>query len=882
MILRASDRSSVANAEVTTNGKPSGAYAYGVLSNAVTLAANTSYYLISTEDAFDACLDASTTLASTSDLTIDGAVTVATAQPNWDSTLWTCTLTAPGAHGFGPVTLRYTTATVPGLGLAPWPLHSQQAAFIAGAGELSTTVDFPQTGIFAFGFDCAVGANAGGNLRFFLDGQEITPDRFGTGLPSTGWSPGGWSRPDASLLEYTTAAFTISATGPHTLRIVGAPWDWAPNSRVFLDHLQVLSLDTLFSSGIPGAGQANGQVGIDNYQEQIRSQSRYAQAYGLKVAAYEGGWSLGGDFGQLPVQQWAKYRDPRAATGERDSADIFAAAGGVLYTYGSYDQWLAVDTPNADTFPLTVGIDASNALLPREAAFGFLAPQVLAPGRATWSRDTGGDRRGSFLTWNILAPQRAQYPITVASSVAGGSAQLLVDGWPVGAAAPGGADFTRTVTLGKGLHTVLVRTTSAAAFATDSVTVALAGTLAAPASVTADDGDASVALSWSAVTGATGYRILWGTTTGLPDHSRDVPASSLATVVDGLTNNVTWYFRVVTLNAAGPGLPSPEVGRMPFADGQSAALAVWQFPSIVGNEPSAPATSGSTRAAAIPLTRGSGLEPMDWLRHDCFAGSVGNWPTSLAEAKTRQIYLTYGIAPIAGRRLSLEQVDMRVFWQNWVPGSPYRDCISYSTDGGATFTDATLPLAEGEYQDAVVDLSGVAALQNISSPVLFRVYFWNIQSSCTVGLGERNHAAIRIVGSVAAGAAPRDAWRLQHFGSAANVGPGADFADPDGDGMSNVLEYAVGSNPKSITTAPVIAGTAAGHLTIAFTRMRDATDVTYHVEASDDLGAWKEVWTSATNPYPGGTALSAQQVVTDTAAPAGATRRFLRLHVTAP
>lgn len=882
-ILRASDLQDCGAAQIATSGVPPGRYAYGLLSSAITLEANTSYYLISTEDDNDLCLDSSATLSFTTDLTIDGAVSVTTGDPSWDTKKWIVNLTQTGAHGFGPLTLHYTTATVPGLGLSPWPRRSPQAAYLLGPGTLSTTVHFPTTGVFAFAFDCAVGRGGECALQFSLDGQNITPDSFGSGLPGAPWSPGGWARDQYSLREYTTAAFTISTPGPHTLEVAAVPYPWLPSSRAYLDHLQVLSLDALFASGIPGAGEANGQVGIDNYFQQLRSQGRYAQAYGLKVTAYEGGWSLGGDFGQLPVQQWAKYRDPRTRPAQGESIDIFAASGGNLYTFGTYEQWFTPDTDHADTYPIVQAIDDRNVALPLEAAFGFTVPQVLTPSRPTWSRDTGAaDHRGSFLTWNVLAPQRAQYPITVASSLAGGTAQLLVDGWPVGAEAPGGAAFTRTVLLGKGLHAVQVRTTSAEAFALDSVTIALPGTLPAPASITADDGDAQVAFAWSAVPGASGYRILWGATAGMPDRSSDLSAGTISAVIEGLSNNTTYYFRLVTLNAAGPGLPSPEIGRMPFANGESVALATWQFATIVGNEPSAPATSASTRAAAIPLTRGSGLEPIDWIRHDCFAGAVGNWPTSLAEAKTRQVYLTYGISPVGGLRLSLEQVDMRVFWQNWETGSPYRDSLAYSTDGGATFTDVALPLSEGEYQDAVVDLSGVAALQNTSESVLFRVYFWNIQSSCTVGVGERNHPALRIFGSVAAGTTPRDAWRLQHFGSENNVGPGADFADPDLDGLTNLLEYAVGTDPHVLGSSPTTAGTAAGKLTLTFTRRRDATDVTYHVEAGDDLANWKEIWSSATNPYPGGTALSAPQLVTDTMAPAGATRRFLRLRVTAP
>jgi hypothetical protein len=44
---------------------------------------------------------------------------------------------------------------------------------------------------------------------------------------------------------------------------------------------------------------------------------------------------------------------------------------------------------------------------------------------------------------------------------------------------------------------------------------------------------------------------------------------------------------------------------------------------------------------------------------------------------------------------------------------------------------------------------------------------------------------------------PQQSWRQTHFGSPENTGPGADNADPDGDGRSNLDEYSAGTDPKS-------------------------------------------------------------------------------------
>jgi alpha-tubulin suppressor-like RCC1 family protein len=84
-------------------------------------------------------------------------------------------------------------------------------------------------------------------------------------------------------------------------------------------------------------------------------------------------------------------------------------------------------------------------------------------------------------------------------------------------------------------------------------------------------------------------------------------------------------------------------------------------------------------------------------------------------------------------------------------------------------------------------------------------------------------------------------WQLTRFTSAELLdaqisGPNA---DPDGDGLSNLLEYALGLEPRTATTSglPEVAATAS-EWTYTYTRPSDRTDVTYAVEISTDLGAW--------------------------------------------
>jgi hypothetical protein len=83
-------------------------------------------------------------------------------------------------------------------------------------------------------------------------------------------------------------------------------------------------------------------------------------------------------------------------------------------------------------------------------------------------------------------------------------------------------------------------------------------------------------------------------------------------------------------------------------------------------------------------------------------------------------------------------------------------------------------------------------------------------------------------------------WRQTHFSSRENSGAGADLNDFDGDGMANLLEYALGTSPTdpSSVARPAVARDKDGSLTLAITRPADLPGITYEVEVSDNLVNW--------------------------------------------
>ena len=131
--------------------------------------------------------------------------------------------------------------------------------------------------------------------------------------------------------------------------------------------------------------------------------------------------------------------------------------------------------------------------------------------------------------------------------------------------------------------------------------------------------------------------------------------------------------------------------------------------------------------------------------------------------------------------------------------------------------------------------------------------------------------AIAIVG--ASVGSPYDNWAA----SFSLAGPDADTtADPDGDGLVNLLEYALSTSPVAGDSADAHALARSGNfLTLTFDHPAD-NSLTYTIEATNDLaGTWSTVHTFLPFTTPG------TETYTDTADLTVTPRRFLRLKVTA-
>jgi hypothetical protein len=183
-------------------------------------------------------------------------------------------------------------------------------------------------------------------------------------------------------------------------------------------------------------------------------------------------------------------------------------------------------------------------------------------------------------------------------------------------------------------------------------------------------------------------------------------------------------------------------------------------------------------------------------------------------------------------------------------------------DGSATTTIAVTPLANA--QDSSVVSVQVSANANYTVGAAS-------QASVTISDPANTYAA----------------WQQKYFGAQASspsAAPGADF---DGDGLVNILEYALGTDPTVGQAQPYTISKVSNHLTISFNRVvQPDSHLVIQVSASNALGAgssWTPIatktgsgaWVTATGVNVTDNGTTGAVTVTDSQTIDSETSRFL-------
>jgi hypothetical protein len=187
----------------------------------------------------------------------------------------------------------------------------------------------------------------------------------------------------------------------------------------------------------------------------------------------------------------------------------------------------------------------------------------------------------------------------------------------------------------------------------------------------------------------------------------------------------------------------------------------------------------------------------------------------------------------------------------------------------ATGSGGATALKTGNFA-LTADTEATATLTGLTSSTAYDVYLVAQDAATAPNL---QTSATKV--DITTASTPLESWRNTYWNITTDTGNAANTADPDGDGIVNLLEYALGTTPDSSASRPNLTSQISdSKLQLTFTPQR--SDVTYTVEASSDLVTWTDL------AMPTLTVGQSATVTDDTALSGTVTKRFLRLKVTIP
>jgi hypothetical protein len=269
-------------------------------------------------------------------------------------------------------------------------------------------------------------------------------------------------------------------------------------------------------------------------------------------------------------------------------------------------------------------------------------------------------------------------------------------------------------------------------------------------------------------------------------------------------------------------LSGQTTGTVTFTVVDDAAVEATETATLTISSPSSGMTLGATTTQNVAITDN---DP------NLVNLSVSANAGSETEATVITVTATTSAAVMGDQTVNLAVTGTGITAGDYTLSNAVITILSGQTTGTVTFTVV---------DDAAVEATETATL-TISSP------------SPGISLGSTLSQDIVITDNDLS-LTPIETWRQLYFNTTENSGLTADEADYDGDGVLNLMEYALGSNPTLTTANEAQAALPVGTLndsgdpllsdrySLSFTINSPApTDLTYTVEAGDDLENWTSV-----------------------------------------
>ena len=161
--------------------------------------------------------------------------------------------------------------------------------------------------------------------------------------------------------------------------------------------------------------------------------------------------------------------------------------------------------------------------------------------------------------------------------------------------------------------------------------------------------------------------------------------------------------------------------------------------------------------------------------------------------------------------------------------------LAWNAVGGATgYQVKRATVSGGPYAIIAANLAGTSHTDATASPGT--AYYYVVTALKTVAESARSAEQSATPVSPLS---PAQSWRQENFGTADNIGDAADGADPDGDGVANLLERAFAGDPLAAEPSLLPAADAAAPaLAMLYRRSKSAADLAFVIEESTDLSTW--------------------------------------------